>query len=178
MRWSNVPVPEPHVAAIAAAAALHFVLPLRVPLARGTRMALAGPMLATGIGLAAWAVASAGDADVEGDSDLVTGGAYAVTRNPMYVGWSVGVLGLALGSGSAWLLAGWYAAVRMLDREVDVEESRLVKRFGARYLAYRDRVPRYWTLARGVTRYITSDISADSRIPKSSEAPASDRFRR
>ena len=88
-------------------------------------------MLATGIGLVAWAVASAGDADVESDSALVTDGAYAVTRNPMYVGWSVGVLGLALATGSAWLLAGWVAAVRALDREVDVEEARLLQRFGA-----------------------------------------------
>jgi protein-S-isoprenylcysteine O-methyltransferase Ste14 len=143
VRSSNIPVPEPHVAAIVGAAALHFVLPLRIPLARGTRLALAGPMLASGIGLAAWAVASAGDADVENDSALVTSGAYALTRNPMYVGWSVSILGLALGTGSVWLLAGWFAAVSTLDREVDVEEARLLQRFGAAYAAYRDRVPRY-----------------------------------
>ena len=143
MRWSNVPVPEPHVTAIVGAAALHAILPLRIPLGRGTRLALAGPMLATGIGLAAWAVSSAGDADVESESTLVTSGSYAVTRNPMYVGWSLGVLGLALGTGSAWLLAGWLAAVRAIDREVDVEEARLLQRFGAAYMAYRDRVPRY-----------------------------------
>jgi len=143
MRWSNVPVPEPHVAAIVGAAALHFVLPLRIPIARGIRLTLAGPMLATGIGLAAWAVASAGDADVESESALVTDGAFAVTRNPMYVGWSVGVLGLALATGSAWLLAGWYAAVNAIDREVDVEEARLLQRFGTTFAAYRDRVPRY-----------------------------------
>ena len=152
MRWSNIPVPEPQVAAIVGAAALHFVLPLRIPLGRGTRAALAAPMLATGIGLAAWAVASAGEADVESDSSLVTEGAYAVTRNPMYVGWSVGVLGLALGTGSAWLLAGWVAAARTLDREVDVEESRLEQRFGASYTAYRDRVPRYLPALSGCIR--------------------------
>jgi protein-S-isoprenylcysteine O-methyltransferase Ste14 len=143
MRWSNIPVPEPHLIALAAAAGLHAILPLRIPLARGARIALAGPMVATGIGLATWAVASAGDADVETNSALVTSGAYAVTRNPMYLGWSMGVLGLALGTGSAWLLAGWLSAVRALDREVDVEEARLVQRFGAAYVAYRDRVPRY-----------------------------------
>jgi protein-S-isoprenylcysteine O-methyltransferase Ste14 len=142
MRWSNIPVPEPHVAAVVAAAGLHFVVPLRIPLARSTRWALAGPTLATGIGLAVWAVASAGDADVERDSALVTSGAYALTRNPMYLGWSVGVLGLALGSGSAWLLAGWLAAVHAIDREVDVEEARLQQRFGDTYTAYRGHVPR------------------------------------
>ena len=136
MRWSNIPVPEPHVAAIVGAAALHFVLPLRIPLARGIRFTLAGPMLATGIGLAAWAVASAGDADVESESALVTDGAYAVTRNPMYVGWSVGVLGLALATGSAWLLAGWVRRRSpALDRDVAVEEARLLqalRRYGTR----------------------------------------------
>jgi protein-S-isoprenylcysteine O-methyltransferase Ste14 len=143
VRWSNIPVPEPHVAAIVGAAALHAIVPLRIPLGRPTRLALAGPMLATGIGLAAWAVSSASDADVESDSALVTSGAYAQTRNPMYVGWSLGVLGLALATGSAWLLAAWFAAVSALDREVDVEEARLLLRFGATYMAYCDRVPRY-----------------------------------
>jgi protein-S-isoprenylcysteine O-methyltransferase Ste14 len=143
MRSSNVPAPEPHLAAIAGAAGLHFVLPLRIPLGRRARWLLAAPLLATGIGLAAWAVTSAGDADVERDSELVTSGAYALSRNPMYVGWSAAVLGLAVGTGSAWLLAGWLIAVRALDREVDVEESRLIQHFGPAYGAYRERVPRY-----------------------------------
>ena len=143
MRWSNVPIPEPYLAAIVAAAGLHFVLPLRIPLGGQMRLLLASPMLATGIGLAAWAVASAGDTDVERDAALVTSGAYALSRNPMYVGWSAGILGLAVGTGSAWLLAGWLMAVRALDREIDVEESRLIQRFGPAYGAYRERVPRY-----------------------------------
>ena len=70
----------------------------------------------------------------------------------MYVGWSVGVLGLALATGSAWLLAGWFAAVRALDREVDVEEARLLQRFGATFAAYRDRVPRYLAAVPGRPR--------------------------
>ena len=100
-------------------------------------------MVATGIGLTTWAVASADDADVDSDSELLTTGAYGLTRNPMYVGWSIGVLGLAVGTRSAWLLAGWLVALGVLDREIDAEESRLLRRFGATYTAYRDRVPRY-----------------------------------
>lgn len=105
-------------------------------------------MLAGGIGLAAWAVASAGDADVERDTNLVTTGAYALTRNPMYVGWSAAVLGMALASRSAWLLAAWLVAVRALDREIVAEEARLHERFGASYSTYRSSVPRYLTKAR------------------------------
>jgi protein-S-isoprenylcysteine O-methyltransferase Ste14 len=100
-------------------------------------------MLAGGIGLALWATASAGDADVERDEALITRGAYALSRNPMYVGWSAGVLGLVLWTRSLWLLAGWILAVRALDREIEREESRLLDRFGPIYRTYRDQVPRY-----------------------------------
>lgn len=146
MRWSNVPVPEPQVAAILAGATLHAALPLRLPGSRRTHWLLAAPMLIGAIGLAGWAVASASDADVERDSELVTGGAYGLTRNPMYLGWSAGVLGLAVGTGSAWLLAAWSLAVGVLDREIAAEESRLRRRFGAAYAAYCARVPRYLRL--------------------------------
>jgi protein-S-isoprenylcysteine O-methyltransferase Ste14 len=143
MRWSNVPVPEPHVAALIGAGALHLALPLHLPLGRRTGRFVAGPLLAGGIGLAAWAVASAGEADVERDAALVTGGAYALSRNPMYVGWTAGVLGLACWTRSLWLVPAWFLAIHALDRQIDSEESRLLDRFGPDYQAYRDRVPRY-----------------------------------
>ena len=143
MRWSNVPIPEPHIAALAAAAALHFVLPLRLPVGRRAGRLVGGPMLAAGIGLAAWAVASAEETDVEQDEALVTESAYALTRNPMYVGWSLAVVGLGLAARSAWLVATGLLAMTALDREVDAEEARLLRRFGPEYTAYRDRVPRY-----------------------------------
>ena len=145
MRWSNVPVPEPHVAALIGAALAHFALPLRLPINRRAARGLGAPMVAAGAGLAAWAVVSAADADVERESALVTDGAYAVSRNPMYVGWSTSVLGLALVTRSAWLMAAWLVALSFLDAEVDAEESRLLERFGSEYAAYRDRVPRYLT---------------------------------
>jgi protein-S-isoprenylcysteine O-methyltransferase Ste14 len=143
MRWSNVPIPQPHVAALIGAAGLHAVLPLRLPIRRGSGKVIGGMTFAAGIGLAAWAVASAGEADVETDETLITDGAFELSRNPMYVGWSAGVLGLALWTRSAWLLGAWAVAIRALDREIDREEARLLDRFGATYGAYRARVPRY-----------------------------------
>ena len=100
-------------------------------------------MLAAGIGLAAWAVASAGETDIAGDDTLVTRCAYAVSRNPMYLGRSVGVLGLAMGTRSAWLLAAWILAIRALNREIEREETRLLSRFGSSYERYEARVGRY-----------------------------------
>jgi protein-S-isoprenylcysteine O-methyltransferase Ste14 len=148
MRWSNVPIPEAHVAALIGGVVLEAVLPVRIPLPHTARRLIAAPMLASGAALTAWAVASAGDTDVDADSALVTSGAYSLSRNPMYLGWSAAILGAALASGSAWLLTGWLLAVRSLDREIDAEELRLLHRFGSTYATYRDRVPRYLAFAR------------------------------
>ena len=145
MRWSNVPVPEAHVAAVVAGIGLDWLIPLRVPVGR-RRWRLAIPLVAAGAVLGAWAVASAGEIDVESDEELVTGGAYGLTRNPMYLGWSLAVLGAAVAHGSVWLAVGWALAVRRLDGEIRVEERRLDARFGDRAAAYRARVPRYLRL--------------------------------
>ena len=143
VRWSNVPIPEAQVAAIVAGAGMHAMVPIRVPIGDPTRWTVAATLVAGGVGLAAWAVASAGDADVGRESELVTDGPYAMTRNPMYFGWSAGVLGLAVASRSAWMLVAWAVAVHALDRGIKAEESRLSNRFGHEYAAYRARVPRY-----------------------------------
>jgi protein-S-isoprenylcysteine O-methyltransferase Ste14 len=79
---------------------------------------------------------------------LVTSGAYAHSRNPMYVGWSAAVAGAALARRDAWLLVGWVLASRVLHDEVLDEEARLAARFGMTYAAYRRRVPRYLSLTR------------------------------
>ena len=143
VRWSNVPIPEAHVAAIVAGAGLHALVPIRLPIGDPARWTVAATLVAGGASLAAWAVEAAGDADVERETKLVTDGPYAMTRNPMYLGWSAGVLGLAVASRSAWMLVAWALAVRALDREIKAEESRLSARFGRAYVAYRSRVPRY-----------------------------------
>ena len=127
---------------------MHVVAPIRVPLSSSTARVAGWPTLAGGIGLAAWAVVSAGEADVERESELVTAGAYAVSRNPMYVGWSAAVLGLAMMRRDAWLLASWLPATRALHDEVLGEEERLAQRFGATYRAYRGMVRRYLPLRR------------------------------
>ena len=144
MRWSNVPVPEPHVAAIVGAAGLHWMLPLRIPLARRTRLALAGPMMATGIGLVGWAVAAARDADVESDSALVTSGAYALTRNPMYVGVLLILLGEAIffNVESLWSYTIFIVIIFTIFI-VFVEEPRLRRDFGEEYTEYCKKVRRW-----------------------------------
>jgi protein-S-isoprenylcysteine O-methyltransferase Ste14 len=142
-RWSNVPVPEAHVAALIVGGCLHLAFPVRLPLPRSTALAMGLPTIVGGIVLSAWAVGSAEDADVERGSELVTAGAYQVSRNPMYLGWSAAMLGIGAVARSPWLLACWLLAVRLLHREILAEEDRLTQRFGARYEEYRGRVARY-----------------------------------
>ncbi len=84
---------------------------------------------------------------------LVTGGFYRWTRNPMYVGIVVIVLGQALYFGSVALVA--YAALAWLAfhlRVVLYEEPTLRRMFGAEYQAYCTRVPRWVRFAFGIDR--------------------------
>lgn len=76
---------------------------------------------------------------------LVTVGLYRVSRNPMYVAVGTVVIGFALGYRT---VALWgYAVVVVLAfhlRVVTYEEPWLARTFGAEWLAYRDRVPRWF----------------------------------
>lgn len=77
-------------------------------------------------------------------SSLVTGGIYRVTRNPMYLGLTCVLLGLAL-----WLwwwpaLAGPMLFVTYITRfQIGPEERALAAAFGAQYEAYCRRVRRW-----------------------------------
>ena len=104
-----------------------------------------------GAALAAWSVATfltrgrGTPAPFDPPREFVASGPYRFVRNPMYVGAVGGLLGagLFLGSPSIACLA---LAVLVLMHLVVVlyEEPGLARRFGASYLAYRQRVPRWF----------------------------------
>ncbi len=74
----------------------------------------------------------------------MTGGAYRLSRNPMYTGLAVTYLGLALLFGSWWPLILWplvIVAVRQLV--IRPEERYLTQRFGQTYTDYQSRVRRW-----------------------------------
>ena len=75
---------------------------------------------------------------------LVTGGFYAASRNPMYVGNVSIVLGFAMAYGSR---AAYFAAIPFFlwvyAAITAAEESYLAKRFGAEYEEYTRQVPRF-----------------------------------
>jgi protein-S-isoprenylcysteine O-methyltransferase Ste14 len=82
-------------------------------------------------------------------SRLVTGGIFGVSRNPMYLGLSLLLIGWALwlGSASPWLVPPLFV-ILITFVQIIPEERVLGRLFGAQYATYRRRVPR-WI---GVTR--------------------------
>src|SRR6266545_4584779 len=95
-RWRNVPLPEPHLVGLGTGIALDVIVGGRLFSAAWVGHASGWPLVAAGIGLAAWAVAAAGPVDLERPGTVVASGPYAWTRNPMYLGWSLLYVGVAL----------------------------------------------------------------------------------
>ncbi|HEY8580654.1 MAG TPA: isoprenylcysteine carboxylmethyltransferase family protein [Beijerinckiaceae bacterium] len=76
--------------------------------------------------------------------ELVTGGPYALTRNPLYVGTLFGALGAGLSFGSITLGAALCVATFLVfDWVVRLEEKRLRDEFGLPFDAYMARTPRW-----------------------------------
>lgn len=75
---------------------------------------------------------------------IVTGGPYRFTRNPMYVGLTLVLIGWGLYLASPWAWFGPLALVLYLTRfQIIPEERILAEKFGAEYEAYRRRVRRW-----------------------------------
>lgn len=75
---------------------------------------------------------------------LVTSGVYRLTRNPIYLGFLLMVIGLPLNSGLIWgiVLAPFYILL-MTRLVIEWEEAYLEKKFKDRYTGYRSRVRRW-----------------------------------
>ena len=77
-------------------------------------------------------------------SAVVTHGVYRLTRNPMYVGLVLILLGLAVYLASPWALLGPLAFGAFITRfQIQPEERALTARFGTAYTDYCARVRRW-----------------------------------
>jgi protein-S-isoprenylcysteine O-methyltransferase Ste14 len=171
-RWDNVPLPEAHLVALGAAAIAHWILPVRLPISRGAARLVGGSAIAAGTGLAAWGVSSASEAEVSVDhpAGLVTTGAFAISRNPMYQGWSIAVAGMGIATRSPWVLAASAIGAAATHRGVLDEEAALARSFGEAFATYAATTPRYLATAdladavARVTRTVRrADVSRDRR---------------
>ena len=80
----------------------------------------------------------------EKSSALVTDGIYRITRNPMYFGMALIVLGAALiARQPLGLLAIWGACAYLTKFQIKPEERALERLFGQDYLDYKTRVRRW-----------------------------------
>jgi protein-S-isoprenylcysteine O-methyltransferase Ste14 len=142
-RWSNIPVPEPHTLGLLVSGVLHSARPWGLP---GNKRPYSGAgwiLVGAGIAISASAVRSASDVDLEQPSTLISSGPYAISRNPMYVGWTLLYLGGALITRNAWMVASLPAVAGLIHRDVLREERTLERAFGADYIRYRRLVRRY-----------------------------------
>ena len=77
-------------------------------------------------------------------TSMATGGIYAWTRNPMYLGTILAFAGLGLAWPSTWLLVLMpLLALGLLKLAIEREEAFLERRFGDDYRAYKTRVRRW-----------------------------------
>lgn len=102
-----------------------------------------------GLSLSLWSLVSFGQSfrvgiDTEHPDELITTGIFAFSRNPIYVAFAFILLGQFL-IFSNWILLVYIGtAVWLFHRQVLREEDYLKQHHGKEYLAYCDRVRRYF----------------------------------
>ena len=158
----DLKIPPPLVGALAAAAmyALAAWMPLTplplsfgltLPLPPAVRTAAAWALAAVGLGFDGAAIAAFLRAKTtisplspHNTRSVVTSGVYRLTRNPMYLGMVLLLLGWAVYLGSGWALLGPVGFVGYINRfQIKPEERALAAHFGSSYAAYRRSVRRW-----------------------------------
>lgn len=75
--------------------------------------------------------------------ELVTGGIFSRTRNPVYLFFNLFTFGLFLANGDYLMLICFLIVAVSLHLLITYEERELLQRFGFEYQSYTSRVPRY-----------------------------------
>ncbi len=82
--------------------------------------------------------------NLEAASSLVTDGVYQHTRNPMYVGLTIALVGWAVYLAVPWVLLGPIAFVLFATRFQIIPEERVMSsKFGREYVEYQEKVRRW-----------------------------------
>ncbi len=140
--------PTYFLTAIVLACAFHFLLPVRQLVVFPWNLAGLVPLV-MGIALNLMAdksfkVSGTTVKPFEESSALITGGVFRLSRNPMYLGMSLILLGIALLFGSATPLLVVPVFALLVDRVFIVPEQRMLEAtFGEQFQEYRRRVRRW-----------------------------------
>ena len=152
MRWLEHRAPPPLVALLIGLAmwgAAHFAAPMAAP--RALRLGLAAALAMAGLGLGGAGLlafrragASVDPHHIDKGEALVCEGVYRFTRNPMYLGVALLLLGYAIFLLRPVDFLGPLAFVAYITRfQIQPEERAMARKFGARYAAYK-RTTRRW----------------------------------
>lgn len=137
-----------YVAAALAAYGLGRLVPLVFVQDRAVGMAGAAVLFA-GVALDLWAMATMWRAKTNilphrGADALMTSGPFRFTRNPIYLGNTIAMLGLSATFDNGWFsVLGLGAAIAVHHLAIRREEAHLAARFGEAWIAYSARTPRW-----------------------------------
>jgi len=151
--FADVAVKPPllFLGAVAAGLLLSLALPIGPGLGSANQLAVivGSIFVVLGFALAAFSVRTftrAGADVVPGRpaTTLVTKGPYRVTRNPIYIGFTLAYFGIAILATSVWMLLLLVPLLIVLQKGVVLrEEAYLDAKFGEDYQKYKARVPRW-----------------------------------
>ena len=148
---SNLIIPPPIAWALAifAGVAADWLYPWRFIPEPIPHVRVGAAVLASGVALAIWAIATMRKAGTRVEphkptTTIVAHGPYRFSRNPIYIGMFLGQAGLAIGLDNLWMLVmlvpfGLVIRYGVIARE----EAYLERKFGAVYLGYKSRTRRW-----------------------------------
>lgn len=126
-----------------------FARPSWERFAAGALVALAG------IALRAWATGH-----LDKNRELCTGGPYAHTRNPLYLGTALAAAGFALAGGEWWIAVLFALLLALVYWPVVIEEESHLRNLFPAFAGYAEKVPRFWPSLRpalpSLTRFRTA----------------------
>jgi protein-S-isoprenylcysteine O-methyltransferase Ste14 len=126
--------------------------------APGWLLAIGLPLALTGLGVTVYGYFDLGLRNTYcADAGLVTSGLYRYSRNPQYLASILGYLGLAIAADSAAIALLCGLAIGVYCLMPLAEEPWLTRAYGANYLRYRDRTPRFFSLSKLLEKPITAE---------------------
>jgi protein-S-isoprenylcysteine O-methyltransferase Ste14 len=134
---------------IALGVVLQWVVALPFATGSALRIVLGLGLVALGVGAMAWTLAwmhrTHQDPDPRTPSpELILGGPFRFSRNPIYVGMTLVQAGIGVALGNPWIVLLLAPTLWILTRGViEKEEAYLERRFGDAYAGYRARVRRW-----------------------------------
>lgn len=146
----GVVAPPPLLAlgAVAIGFAIEAVWPSTLP-ARDARVVAGIAVFALGLALAGWAFVTFGRAGTnvqtrQPSTTVVTHGPYRFSRNPIYLAMALGIVGVGIAAGSAWVVAMVLPFFAVVQFGVVAREERYLRgKFGDTYRGYQGRVRRW-----------------------------------